>query len=120
MKTFILIAAMLLSLALSAQAEERLPVDPQHQPTQMFKADVYESDDAILFSIPETKVQYYIAKPNNPAYPAMVENKVLGRRDEIRFKANGFAKPDNKEAAKWLEEINKINKDRLAKLKGNQ
>jgi hypothetical protein len=107
-----------LSLSLSAQAEERPPVDPQHQPTQMFAAEVFESDDAILFSIPETKVQYYITKPNNPAYPTMIENQVLGRHEDTRFKANAFAKPDNAEAAKWLEEIDKINKDRMAKLKG--
>jgi len=120
MKAFILAGAMLLSLTVSAQAEDRPPVDPQYKDTQMFNADVYETKDAILFSIPEKKVQYYITKPNNPAYPAVVENNVLGRNEDIRFKANGFAKADNKAAVQFLEEIDKINKDRLAKLKAQK
>jgi hypothetical protein len=122
MKKYLLASAILFSFSLPAQAEEaaRPPVDPQHQPTQMFNADVYETSNAILFSIPEKKVQYYITKPNNPAYPAVIENQVLGRNQDIRFKANGFAKADNEAAIKWLEEIDQINKDRLAKLKANQ
>ena len=113
--------ATLLSLSVSAQAAEPFdpPVADKHKPTQAFEAQVYESDDSILFSIPEKKIQYYITKPNNPAHPYIIENKVLGRDNDTRFRANGYGAADNKAAAKWLEEINRINNDRMAKLKGN-
>ena len=59
----------------------------------MKEAEVGENEGMTFYSIQEDKVQYYITKPNHPAYPYMIKKNVQifqGKKLLDLFKINGM------------------------------
>ncbi len=115
-----LLVLLLLSLPALANAEEYERA-AKHSAMEAKEADVYEYEAMTLYSVPEDKVQYYITKPNHPAYPYMVKNQILGRDLDTRFKAVGYGKEVDREAtAKFLKDIDDANAEKMAILRARK
>lgn len=113
----LLIVLVLLVVGQVAHAEEYERAAKYAASAEM-EADVYEYEAMTLYSVPDDRVQYYVTKPNHPAYPYMVQNKILGRDLDTRFQATGYGKEVDREAAqKFLKDIDDANAEKMAKLK---
>lgn len=112
---YLLAAIVALSFSISANANDKEGhMNQKYAPVLAKEARVAENEKMTLYTIEEDRVQYYITKPNHPAYPYMVKSKVLGRDLDTRFKITGYGLEVDRQAAKdFLKEIEEINAEKV-------
>lgn len=94
---------------------------PERVKSDSKTAEVFEYEGMTFYSIPNDRVQYYVTNPGHPAFPYIVEVRILGRGVDTRFEATGYGREaDSQAAAEFLQKVNDANAAKVEKLKALQ
>ena len=69
-------------------------------------ATIIEAIDHKIYRVDSEKTQYYATKPNHPAHPFLIINKLVEAEEGVFFELSGEGTGNKIETKKWFDEIN--------------